>query len=236
MNKPCGYICSAASDSHKTVYELLSPELQELVSGAPRGSRLHTVGRLDCDTSGLLLLTNDGKFSNKITAGAVLRPENTVVECPQNTRSLSLSKGETTGENEPSEGGGGFDTASGLLNHRITKTYRAKLAAPVSAENQKEYTSRAATGLILPPEKKYGEQKALPASLIFEAPDVCKITVNEGKFHEVRRIFRAMGNEVTALERLAIGSLELPPNLKSGQWREMTKAEIDSLYSHLLNY
>ena len=236
MNKPCGYVCAAASDSHKTVYELLTPELQKLVNEAPRGCRLHTVGRLDCDTSGLLLLTNDGKFSNKITASVVLRPESTVVECPQNTRSLSLSKGETTVNLEKVVPPGGFDTASGLLNHRITKTYRAKLAAPVSAENQKSYISRAAAGLILPPEKKYGEQKALPASLIFEAPDVCKITVNEGKFHEVRRIFRALGNEVTELERIAIGGLTLPQDLSVGQWREMTKAEIDSLYSHLLNY
>ena len=73
INKPAGFVCSAVSDSHKTVYDLLSPELRELVSGAPRGSRLHTVGRLDCDTSGLLLLTNDGKFSHEITAGRVTK-------------------------------------------------------------------------------------------------------------------------------------------------------------------
>ena len=196
MNKPLGYVCSAASDSHKTVYELLTPELQALVTDSPRGCRLHTVGRLDCDTSGLLLITNDGKFSNRITSGSV-------VECPQSGRT------ETT----------------------ISKTYRVKLAAPVSPENQKVYISRAATGLVLPPEKKYGEQKALPATLIFESADVCKITVTEGKFHEVRRIFRALGNEVTTLERIAIDGLTLPADLKPGQWRELTKAEKDSLYS-----
>ena len=182
MNKPCGYICSAASDSHKTVYELLTPDLRELVSGAPRGCRLHTVGRLDCDTSGLLLLTNDGRFSNKITA-----------------------------------------------SHGISKTYRAKLAEPVTAENQELYINRTAEGLTLPPEKKYDEQKALPASLIFEAPAICKITVLEGKFHEVRRIFRALGNEVLELERMAIGGLTLPQDLKSGQWRELTEEELRSL-------
>ena len=196
MNKPCGYVCSAASDSHKTVYKLLSPELQELVSGAPRGCRLHTVGRLDCDTSGLLLLTNDGKFSNRITAGPV-------VECP-----------------------------TGRIETTISKTYRTRLANPVTPENQKEYINRAAAGLTLPPEKKYGEQKALPATLIFENPTICKITVTEGKFHEVRRIFRALGNEVTELVRIAIGSLELPQDLKPGMWREMTKVEKASLYSH----
>ncbi len=185
MNKPCGYVCAAASDSHKTVYELLTPELQELVRGAPRGSRLHTVGRLDCDTSGLLLITNDGKFSNKITT-----------------------------------------------NPDIQKTYRARLTEPVTAENQQTYITRASAGLTLPPEKKYGEQKALPAALHFEAADVCRVTVGEGKFHEVRRIFRALGNEVVALERVAIGSLTLPPDLAPGQWREMTKEERESLYSH----
>lgn len=185
MNKPCGYVCAAASDSHKTVYELLTPELQELVREAPRGQRLHTVGRLDCDTSGLLLITNDGKFSNKITT-----------------------------------------------NPDIQKTYRARLTEPVTTENQQTYITRASAGLTLPPEKKYGEQKALPAALQFEAADVCRVTVGEGKFHEVRRIFRALGNEVAALERVAIGSLTLPPDLAPGQWQEMTKEERESLYSH----
>ena len=184
MNKPLGYVCSAASDSHKTVYELLTPELQAQVTDTPRGCRLHTVGRLDCDTSGLLLITNDGKFSNRITA-----------------------------------------------NSEVSKTYRARLVSPVTLENQETCITLAASGLTLPPEKKYCEQKALPATLIFESADVCKITVLEGKFHEVRRIFRALGNEVTTLERIAIGGLTLPADLKPGQWRELTKAEKDSLYS-----
>lgn len=191
MNKPTGYVCAAASDSHKTVYELLPPELQNLVSDVPRGSRLHTVGRLDCDTSGLLLITNDGKFSNRITAGPV-------VECP-----------------------------TGRIETTISKTYRARLDSPVSPENQESYISRAAAGLTLPPEKKYGEQKALPATIIFENPAICKITVNEGKFHEVRRIFRALGNEVKDLERISIGSLQLPEELTPGQWRELTANELE---------
>ena len=82
MNKPAGYVCSAASDSHKTVYELLEAGLQELVRGAPRGSRLHTVGRLDCDTSGLLLITNDGKFSNGITGGGINKTYRALLKNP----------------------------------------------------------------------------------------------------------------------------------------------------------
>ncbi|MCI6591349.1 MAG: pseudouridine synthase [Spirochaetia bacterium] len=182
MNKPCGYVCSAASDSHKTVYELLTPDLQAIVSEVPRGCRLHTVGRLDCDTSGLLLITNDGKFSNKITA-----------------------------------------------EKNVQKIYRAKLATPVSSELQTICISRSSSGLILPPEKKYGEQKALPATLFFDASDVCRITVLEGKFHEVRRIFRALGNEVSELERIAIGGLMLPQDLRAGQWRELSEEEKQSV-------
>ena len=191
MNKPCGYVCSAASDSHKTVYELLTPELQKMVNGAPRGCRLHTVGRLDCDTSGLLLLTNDGKFSHMISTGS---------------------------------------------NTGVCKTYRAILKNPVTPEDQKSYISRASAGLILPAEKKYAKQKALPASIIFESSNVCTITVLEGKFHEVRRIFRALGNEVLNLERIAIGSLTLPENLKPGQWREMAEEEKNSVcYAELFS-
>lgn len=182
MNKPCGYVCSAASDSHKTVYELLTPDLQAMVSEVPRGCRLHTVGRLDCDTSGLLLITNDGNFSNKVATS----PD-------------------------------------------IQKTYRATLAKPLASEEQKNYIECAAGGLTLPPEKKFGEQKALSAALIFESPEICKITVQEGKFHEVRRIFRALGNEVIELQRVAIGNLELPPDLKPGQWRELSEVELRSL-------
>lgn len=182
MNKPCGYVCSAASDSHKTVYELLTLDLQAMVSEVPRGCRLHTVGRLDCDTSGLLLITNDGNFSNIITA-----------------------------------------------EKNVQKIYRAKLATPVSPELQTICISRASSGLILPPEKKYGEQKALPATLIFDASDVCRITVLEGKFHEVRRILRALRNEVSELERIAIGGLMLPQDLAPGQWRELSEVELRSL-------
>ena len=180
MNKPCGYVCSAVSDSHKTVYDLLTPELRELVQGAKRGSRLHTIGRLDCDTSGLLLFTTDGFFSHRIAAMS-----------------------------------------------EITKTYRATLTIPVPPEQQDSYITRASQGLTLPPEKKYGEQQAEPAILHFIKQDICEITVHEGKFHEVRRIFRALGNEVKDLERISIGSLQMPEELTPGQWRELTEAEIN---------
>ena len=171
MNKPKGYVCSAASDSHKTVYELLPSELQDLVKNAKRGHRLHTVGRLDADTTGLLLLTTDGHFSHRITAGG------------------------------------------------MTKTYRAVLMSTVEASNQQQYSTCAAQGLVLAPEKKAPEQQAAPAKIKFICENTAEITLTEGKFHEVRRIFRALGNEVTDLKRIAIGKLELPPDLAEGEYR-----------------
>ena len=196
MNKPKGYVCSAASDSHKTVYELLPPELQALVKNAKRGHRLHTIGRLDADTSGLLLLTTDGKFSHRIASG-VPKP---------------------TGVPEPVEGP--------CIKAQITKTYLATLKNPVNAELQKEYITKAAAGLTLPPEKKAPEQEAAPAKLCFINKNTCKITVTEGKFHEVRRIFRALENEVTELERIAIGAFELPQDLQPGQYSFFTPDQI----------
>ena len=187
MNKPAGYVCSAVSDSHKTVYDLLSEELRVLGQGAKRGHRLHTIGRLDCDTSGLLLLTSDGLFSHKIAASKEI-------------------------------GGCG-----------LTKSYLAELKKSISQKEKEEYIKKAHEGLLLPAEKKFPEQKARPALLTFLTDSLCKVTVQEGKFHEVRRIFRALGNEVLRLERISIGKLTLPPDLQAGQWRNMTEEEIKAL-------
>ena len=186
MNKPKGYVCSAASDSHKTVYELLPPELQDLVKNAKRGHRLHTIGRLDADTTGLLLLTTDGLFSHRVAAS-------------------------------------GPSTGSGTA---VVKTYLATLKIPVTKEEQNQYITRAAQGLLLPAEKKAPEQEAAPAKLRFMSSKTCEITVTEGKFHEVRRIFKALGNQVTALERTAIGTFKLPPDLMPGQYRFFTPEQI----------
>ena len=188
MNKPKGYVCSAASDSHKTVYQLLPQDLQDLVKNAKRGHRLHTIGRLDADTIGLLLLTTDGMFSHKVAAS------------------------------------GAPSRASGTTG--ISKTYHATLEQEVSPSEQTQYIKLASQGLTLPPEKKAPEQKAAPAKIKFLAPNLAKITVTEGKFHEVRRIFKALGNEVLALKRIAIGNLELPQDLAPGEYKSFLPEQI----------
>ena len=173
MNKPAGYVCSAVSDSHKTVYELLPQEMRELVSKPKRGHRLHTVGRLDCDTSGLLLLTTDGYFSHKLTA-----PEN-----------------------------------------KIEKTYIVRLKNPGNLS----YIEKAEKGLILPPEKKAPQQLSQPAYLTPLDPQflLWQVKITEGKFHQVRRIFMALQNEVEQLKRTKIGHFELPSELNEGDFMEI---------------
>lgn len=180
MNKPAGYVCSAVSDSHKTVYQLLPPELQALVTGAKRGHRLHTIGRLDCETTGLLLLTTDGELSNQLT-----RPEN---------------------------------------HHE--KTYVARLKTPVAPSDQPLMIEKFAAGLTLPPEKKAPEQNVQGAVLKFLSPDECEITIKEGKFHQVRRSFLAVQNEVTALHRKSVGKLILPSDLQPGHFLPFTPDQV----------
>lgn len=184
MNKPAGYVCSAVSDSHKTVYELLTPELQKLVQSAKRGERLHTVGRLDCETGGLLFFTTDGNFSNRLT-----RPQS-----------------------------------------KISKTYRVTLKTPFDEQTFLEYKQRLLEGITLPPEKKAPEQQAAPADLCLINETTCQIKICEGKFHEVRRIFCALGNTVQKLERIAVGGLSLPADLPTGKYRPFTPAELDLFF------
>lgn len=173
MNKPAGYVCSAVSDSHKTVYELLPQEMRELVSKPKRGHRLHTVGRLDCDTSGLLFLTTDGHFSHRLTS-----PEN-----------------------------------------KIEKTYIVRLKNPGNLS----YIEKAEKGLILPPEKKAPQQLSQPAYLTPLDPQflLWQVKITEGKFHQVRRIFMALQNEVEQLKRTKIGHFELPSELYEGDFMEI---------------
>ena len=179
MNKPVGYICSYVSDSHKTVYELLTRELRSLMTNR-RGRRLHTIGRLDCETSGLLLFTTDGYFSNYLTRSK---------------------------------------------NH-IEKTYEVVLKNAVSPEAQNDYAASFKNGVILPPDRKFPEQPADPAEIEFLSENRCRVKITEGKFHQVRRMFLAVGNEVAELKRICIGNFTLPENLKEGEYVDFCPEQI----------
>lgn len=187
MNKPSGTVCSTVSDRSTTVFQLLGTDV-------PPG--LSAVGRLDKDTSGLLLLSDDGMFVHTLTI-----PES-----------------------------------------HIPKTYHVRLSIPVSPADQYEYIRKCNAGLDLPPCEKSPAFVTAPARLEWLGvmpPELgcgssgteCLLTISEGKFHQVKRMMEALGNEVAALERVAMGNLELDKKIGPGQYRSLSEAEINQLFN-----
>ena len=172
MNKPQGVITSTEKGRTKTVMDVF----KETGTNCSRFDELSPVGRLDKDTEGLLLITNDGELNHKL-----LTPKN-----------------------------------------HVDKVYYAELESPVKASDIEIF----AGGLDL------GDFICKPARL-----EICddvkkfaaKITISEGKFHQIKRMFEAVGNEVIYLKRLSMGSLVLDDNLESGEVRELTEDEISKL-------
>lgn len=171
MNKPVGVTCSH-KDSGRLVYDLLPQRWRA------REPAISTVGRLDKDTSGLLLLTDDGELLHRI-----ISPKRHVV-----------------------------------------KRYVATLARPLAGHEAAQFASGA---LMLE-----GEDKPLaPAVLEPLSATSARLTVTEGRYHQVRRMFAAVGNHVEALHRDRVGGLELPDDLALGTWRPMTEDEIALIFA-----
>lgn len=168
LNKPAGVV-SATEDKHqKTVIDLLTTSQRK---------DLFPVGRLDRDTEGLLLITNDGDLAHSL---------------------LSPKK-------------------------HVDKTYYAKVEGLVTNED----VSAFAEGLQVDE-----EFKAMPAKLtIVNAGDISEIllVIQEGKFHQVKRMFEAVGKKVIYLKRMTMGSLQLDESLQPGEYRELTQEEITSI-------
>lgn len=171
LNKPDGYTCSA-DDPGATIYDLL-PERFAL-----RNPLLSPVGRLDKDTTGLLLLTDDGQLLHKI-----IHPK------------------------------------SGCL-----KIYHAVLDRPLEGHEAALFASGE---LVLKNETK----PLLPARMETLGDKEALITLHEGRYHQVRRMFAAAGNHVLALKRIAIGGLRLPDDLSEGEWREVTATERTAIFT-----
>lgn len=174
LNKPAGYLSATEDNFQKTVIELLQPE-EQYFNPFP-------VGRLDKDTEGLLLLTNNGELAHFL---------------------LSPKK-------------------------HVKKTYYAEVTGVMNLEDIKLFKE----GIIL----KDG-YKCLPAELkiIEQTNQTSKvlITVEEGKFHQVKRMVLACGKEVKYLKRLSMASLKLDETLKSGEYRPLNKEELDQLKEFL---
>lgn len=168
MNKPAGVLTATRDSRAKTVLDLLPPALYR------RG--LFPAGRLDRDTTGLLILTDDGDYAHRMLA-------------PKS---------------------------------HVWKRYEAVLDLPADAAD----TARFAAGI------QSGENLFAPAVLEIDSADPRRafVQIREGKFHQVKRMFKACGKTVVALSRLQIGALPLDASLEPGQAREMTPEEADRVF------
>lgn len=163
LNKPQGCVCSHDDGDYPTVFQFFD---------YPLSSRLHTAGRLDVDTTGLVLLTDDGKWSHRITSP----------------------------------------------KHHCEKTYLVTLADPI----EDFYAPKLREGILLRGEKT----PTLPAEMEILDDYNLNLTISEGRYHQVKRMFAALGNKVVALHRWRIGEIILDETLEEGEFRALNKQEI----------
>ncbi len=167
LHKPAGLLSATADSRQRTVLDLLPPDLRR------RG--LFPVGRLDRDTEGLLLLTNDGALAH-----CLLAPKN-----------------------------------------HVDKVYQARLDAPLTPEDAAAF----AAGITLA-----DGRRCLPAELRVGAdPREGFVTLHEGKFHQVKRMFLSRGKTVLYLKRLSMGGLTLDGDLGKGEYRYLSEGEVARL-------
>ena len=169
MNKPKGVVSASDGEKEKTVVDLVPQSLYR--------KGLFPAGRLDKDTTGFVLLTDDGDFAHKI-----LSPKN-----------------------------------------HIYKTYIAELKSPLSDENIEKLQN----GITLLDGTHLKESKVRVLNN-YEKP-MAEIVICEGKYHQVKRMFAAIGNKVVNLKRIKMGNLELDLSLKLGECREITPLELEKI-------
>ncbi|NIK67466.1 pseudouridine synthase [Paenibacillus sp. BK720] len=177
MNKPPGVISATEDRRERTVIDLLEPE-DQLMDPFP-------VGRLDKDTVGLLLLTNDGQLAHEL---------------------LSPRK-------------------------HVPKTYEAVVQGDVGEEDQTQFKAGVTLDdgyVTMPSDLKILKKDSGEGGVT----SVISLTIMEGKFHQVKRMFEAVGKKVVYLKRISMGPLKLDADLEEGTYRELTDEEIALLRAH----
>jgi 16S rRNA pseudouridine516 synthase len=164
INKPVGVVSATKDEQHKTVMDLLCEE---------DAADLHIVGRLDLNSSGLLLLTNDGEWSR-----ALMSPEN-----------------------------------------KVSKVYEVTLENPIT----QNYIQAFAEGMYF----SYEDITTKPAHLEILSEHVAKVTLEEGRYHQIKRMFGRFRNPVLALHRVSIGEIKLDNGLAPGEYRVLRENEIN---------
>ena len=171
MNKPQGVISATEDSEHKTVLDLLDD--------LARSKEVFPVGRLDIDTHGLLLLTNDGQLAH-----ALLSPKRHVDK-------IYLAR------------------VDGIMTQEDVETFAQGIPL-------KDFTCKPAKLELVSLDREKNQ------SLV-------RVTIAEGKFHQIKRMVAYCGKEVVDLQRLTMGTLTLDENLKRGEWRRLTTEELESL-------
>jgi 16S rRNA pseudouridine516 synthase len=167
LHKPAGYECSRKPKHHAGVLELLPVSLRE--------RDVQPIGRLDEDTTGLLLITDDGQLNHQLSSA----------------------------------------------KRKVPKVYLATTKHPLDQAQIDQLLA----GVLLADE--YETIAAAAAEIVGEYQ--LRLTLTEGKYHQVKRMVAAVSNRVEALHREAIGDLVLPPDLKPGEWRWLSVADLEKL-------
>lgn len=169
LNKPSGVVSATKDNVYKTVIDIVDKSHKKL--------NLFPVGRLDKDTEGLLILTNNGEFAHN---------------------SLSPKK-------------------------HVVKKYFVNVLGKLNEDDVKAFFD----GIII---DKYTKLKSAKLEII-KTDDIskCYVSISEGKFHQVKKMFIARGKKVVYLKRVSFGNFDLPNDLETGQYRELTKEEIETL-------
>ena len=168
LNKPAGYVSATTDAKDKTVLDLITDKKRK---------DLFPVGRLDKDTEGLLLITNDGDLAHRLLAP----------------------------------------------KKHVDKLYYAKVEGVVTEEDRQAFADGVDIG---------EDEVTRPAVLeILRSDEISEIhvTIQEGKFHQVKRMFEAVGKKVIYLKRISMGTLRLDENLKLGEYRPLTEEELEHL-------
>ncbi|WP_077001796.1 pseudouridine synthase [Variovorax sp. KK3] len=174
LHKPAGTECSQKPSTYPSIYTLLpAPLRQRPNKGAVQG--VQAIGRLDQDTTGLLLLTDDGQFIHRM----------------------------------------------GSPRHHVPKVYEIGAKHAVTQGQ----VDRLLAGVVLDDDPKPVRAAACEAT----GPSAMRLTLTEGKYHQVKRMLAAVGNRVETLHRSSIGPLALPDDLAPGQWRWLEPAQVDAL-------
>lgn len=206
LYKPQGVVSATVDDSNQTVVDLIREKKRK---------DLFPVGRLDKDTEGLLLITNDGELSHRL-----LSPKRHVDKCY-------------------------FVVAAGMLSDGALM--QLEQGVNIGTREQEEWTATAKCQLVkaFSREEFYREDNALCDARVRELVRACaagqeydtesvsvvKLTITEGKYHQIKRMLEAVGSRVLYLRRISMGTLKLDESLMVGAYRCLTKQELESLRS-----